>query len=650
MDKSLYTQKIAPPCQNACPVKTRARDYVRATAMGRLEEAYKIITENNPFPSVCGRVCMHPCEEACRRNQTDEPISIAALKRYAADYVNENGLFIDTSSIVKSGKKVAVIGAGPSGLAAAVKIVEGGHKVEVLEKNEKAGGMLRYGIPRYRLSDAALDEDIKRIEAKGVKITCGKAVGKDSTLDDLLQEYDATLISVGLSDSRALPIEGMDAQGVHLAVPFLKNTKNTEVGNKILVIGGGNVAIDVAKSARRLNPKAKVTMACLESAEEMPASIWEIKEAIDEKIDIKNCMGPRKIEVKDGKASGMRFVTCASVFDEEGRFNPAFKDDEKHFIEADTIIVAIGQQADLSFLPEELINRGRLIFDGDTLALTEDGLFACGEVARGPGAAIAAIAHGNNAGKAINQYLAGQEINLTETESEVIGELPAKVVKKIVKKERQQTSHVEAAKRTNNFDEFDKGFDKVQATREALRCMDCGSGAFVNQDKCVACLTCVRVCPFNVAQIDKNTNVAEMPAEGCQACGACAADCPANAIDLSAYPLAEMLQKVRAAEAEVIGFICQTGQEVNFEGVHQIRVKCPIRLSEGIFLESFAAGAKKVFVICHGEDDCRYTKGGDYVKRRVGYVKEILDNIGIGSANLEVFEKNQKEEIKAFLK
>jgi len=639
-----------PPCQNACPVKTRARDYVRATAMGRLEEAYKIITENNPFPSVCGRVCMHPCEEACRRNSIDEPISIAALKRYDSDYVNENGLFIDTSSIITSGKKVAVIGAGPSGLAAAVKVVEAGHKVEVFERNEKAGGMLRYGIPRYRLSDAALDEDIKRIEAKGVKINTGKAVGADINLDDLLQEYDAALVSVGLSDSRALPVEGMDAAGVHLAIPFLKSPKDTKAGNKILVIGGGNVAIDVAKTARRLNTNAEVTMACLECAEEMPASVWEIKEAIEEKIEIRNCMGPRKIEVKGGKAAGMRFITCASVFDKEGRFNPSFKEDEKHFIEADTIIVAIGQQADLSFLPGELTNNGRLIYDGGSLAVTEDGLFACGEVAKGPGAAIAAIAHGNDAGKAINQYLAGQEINLIENESEVIGELPAKVVKKIVKKERQQTSHVAAAVRIKNFDEFDNGLDKQQATKEALRCMDCGSGAFVNQDKCVACLTCVRVCPFNVAQIDKKTNVAEMPAEGCQACGACAADCPANAIDLGGYSLAEILEEVRAAKAQTVGFICQSGQEVNFPGVHQIRVKCPIRLSEGVFLESFAAGAKKVFVICHSQDDCRYIKGGDYVKRRVGYVKEILDNIGIGSATLEVFDKNQKEEIKAFLK
>jgi len=650
------SQNFIPPCQDACPVKTRARDYVRAVAMGQLEKAYEIITENNPFPSVCGRVCMHPCEEACRRNDTDEPVSIANLKRYASDYVNENDLFMDLTLITKSKKKVAIVGAGPSGLAAAVKLVEEGHEVEVFESNKKAGGLLRYGIPNYRLSDEALDEDIKRITAKGVKINTNKAVGKDISLDELRENYDATLVSVGLSESRTLPIEGIDAEGVHLATDFLRacNSKDKpKVGKNILVIGGGNVAVDVARNARRLDSGAKVIMACLESNDEMPASLWEIEEAKEEKIEVKNCMGPRKVKVKDGKVTGMHFITCALVFDNKGRFNPTFVDDEKHFLKVDTIIVTIGQQANLDFLPADFVNKGRLVFDSDTLSVTDDGVFTCGEVSKGPGSAIAAIANGNLAAKIINQYLAKQVIDLEEERREVIPELGS-YAKKVHKKDRQLTDKVNAEKRIKNFDEFDKGFSKRTATKEALRCMDCGDGAQVEQEKCVACLTCVRVCPFDVATIDKNTSIATMPIKGCQACGACAAECPADAIDIAAYPLAEQLENVEAAlknnTAGNIGFICQTGKDLDYPNSRLIRVKCPIRLSERTYLKAFELGAKKVFVTCHKPESCRYIKGPEYAKRKVGYVKQILDNMGVKGREIKVFQKSQKEEILAFNK
>ncbi len=652
-----YASAPIPPCQNACPVKTRARDYIRAVGMGKLEEAYAIITENNPFPSVCGRVCMHPCEQSCRRNQVDEPISIAALKRYASDYVNGNALFIGSSSLIKSGKSVGIIGAGPSGLAAAVKLANEGHNVKVYEKNKKAGGMLRYGIPLYRLSDAALDEDIKRIEAKGVKILCAKDVGKKPTLDDLRAEHDAILVSVGLSQSRSLPIEGTDAKEVHLAIPFLKSAASGEkidVGSKILIIGGGNVAIDVARTARRLSPMAQVTMACLESSAEMPASPWEVHEAEEENISIMNCMGPRKVEVKEGKAAGMHFITCASVFDGQGRFNPTFNEDEKHFVEADTIILSIGQMSDLSFLPDSFAQNGRLIFDNDILAVTEDGIFTCGEVAKGPGAAISAIANGNEAGRIINQYLAGQEIATQKEEPEVLGDIPAWIAgSRIVKKKRQKNEQIEPEERINNFEEFDKGLDRRHATKEALRCMDCGSGAQVEADKCIACLTCVRVCPFWVAKIDPTTNVAVMPAEGCQACGACAAECPAYAIDLDAFPLQEMKEEVKAAfktkKVEAIGFICQTGKDLQYGDSHLIRVKCPIRIDEGTLLTAFEMGAKKVFITCHNDDSCRYIEGPKYIKRKVQYLKQALEAVGIGADNIEVFHKSEKEQIEDFL-
>ena len=655
---NINNRNLIPPCQNACPVKTRARDYVAEVAMGRLEEAYAIITENNPFPSVCGRVCMHPCETDCRRNQIDQPISIAALKRYAADYVNENKLCMDRPAVKNSGKKVAIVGGGPSGLAAAVKLAEAGHEVKVIEKNKKAGGMLRYGIPKYRLDDGALDEDIKRIKAKGVKIETSKGVEDSSVLHEFREDSDAVLVSIGLSESRALPIEGMDAKGVHLAIPFLtacSSDNGPKIGKKVLVIGGGNVAIDAARSARRLDPKAKITIACLESADEIPASPLELEEADEEKIDVRNCMGPKRVEINNGKVSGMHFITCASVFDEKGQFSPVFMDHEKHFIEVDTVIVAIGQQSNIDFLPEPFKKNGRIVLDNEILAITDDGLFACGEVARGPGAAISAIANGNEAARIINLYLAEKEIHALEDNDEVIAEVPATISSsRIVKIDRQQTELVEPSVRVKNFKEFDNGLSKRSATKEALRCMDCGSGAFVEAEKCISCLTCVRVCPYWVAKIDPESSIATMPVEGCQACGACAAECPAKAIDLKGYALKDVHRELKEGfkkkKPNTVGFLCQTGKDLGFGAAHIIRVKCPIRLETEALLKPFELGAKKVFVICHKDTSCRYIEGPKYIKRRVGYLKEMLDNIGVGGENIEVFEKSEKENISKFMK
>lgn len=627
--------------------------------MDRLEEAYEIITENNPFPSVCGRVCMHPCEEACRRNKVDEPISIAALKRYAADYINENGLFFGSPPVIKSGKKVAIVGAGPSGLAAAVKLAQAGHKVTVFEKNRKAGGMLRYGIPRYRLSDEALDEDIKRIESYGVKIETGKAVGADINLEQLKDEYDAVLVAVGLSVSREIPLEEADTKdikGIFLAIPFLRasNTdKDVEIGRKVLVVGGGNTAMDCARTSHRKG--ADVTILYRRTRKEMPASDSEIEEALQEGIKIKYLASPTRIISKNGRVSSLEFEKMKlGEKDASGRRRVEAAGEEKTRLKADTVIFAVGQQADLGFLSLSLVDKGKIIFDEDTLAVTDDGVFTCGDVAKGSKSAIAAIASGNKAARVMNQFLANQNIGSDEEFIQVISDLPGEVADRVVRKKRQKTNQLEPAVRINNFKEFDKGFDKRTATKEALRCMDCGSGALVDADKCITCLTCVRVCPFGVAIIDKETDIATMPVEGCQACGACAAECPANAIDLIGYPLEEMLCQVaevfKDKKPAGIGFICQTGKDLNYPNSELIRVKCPIRIPDDIFLSAFGAGARKVFITCHNPDSCRYIEGPDYTKRRVGYIKQILDNIGIKGANIEVFHKSQKEEILSFLK
>ena len=411
----------------------------------------------------------------------------------------------------------------------------------------------------------------------------------------------------------------------------------------------------MARTARRLDPKAKITLACLENAEEIPASARELVEAAEEKITVENCMGPKRLEFKNGKVTGMHFITCASVYDENGHFAPVFKEHEKHFIKVDTVIVAIGQQSNLDFLPEPFKKDGRILLDNEILAITDDGLFACGEVARGPGAVIAAIANGNEAAHIINQYLADKEIQTSKETDQVIGEIPGWIAtSRIVKIDRQQTEQVEPSARVKNFKEFDKGLTKRSATKEALRCMDCGSGARVEDEKCIACLTCVRVCPYWVPKIDEHTGVASMAVEQCQACGACAAECPASAIDLEGFLLSDVHKELEETFAKkkssVLGFLCQTGKDVDFGSANIIRVKCPIRLRQETLLKPFELGAKKVFVICHKDSSCRYIEGPRYTKRRVGYLKEMLDNMGVGGENIEVFQKSDKDEILKFVK
>jgi NADPH-dependent glutamate synthase beta subunit-like oxidoreductase len=336
------------PCKAVCPAHIDVPGYLRMIAEGKADEANAIIREKVPFPGVVGRVCIRPCEEVCRRGEVNESISICALKRFAAD--GENGLWKNESKIAAdTGKKVAVVGAGPAGLTAAFYLRKQGHAVSLFESSSQAGGMMRYGIPEYRLPRNVLDKEIKDILDLGIKFQPNQSLGKDLSLDQLKNDgFDAVFLGVGAQQRRLIPLEGCNTFDVLWGVEFLRKIAEGEkvhLKDNVVVIGGGNVAVDAAMTARRCGA-TDVKMACLECLEEMPASPWEIEAAKAEGIEIMPSWGPDKIISEDGHVTSMDLVECTCVFDDSGNFCPEFSD-KKECILVDQVIMAVGQAADL---------------------------------------------------------------------------------------------------------------------------------------------------------------------------------------------------------------------------------------------------------------------------------------------------------------
>ncbi|MFQ5674354.1 MAG: FAD-dependent oxidoreductase, partial [bacterium] len=369
------------PCYQACPVHTEAGRYVNLIAQGRFEEAYRVARAPNPFASICGRICAAPCETACRRGELDKPIAIRALKRFVCERYGVESM-IDISRIYEAlgaqikpkDRWVAIIGAGPAGMSCAHDLALLGYKVTVFEKHDVPGGMLTLGVPEYRLPHELVRMEINAILSLGVELKLGKALGRDFTIQDLRNNgYEAIFLSIGAHKSRDLQIEGVDLDGVLRGVDFLLNINmgyKVDLGKKILVIGGGNVAIDVARTAarqERIEEAAsditqaldvarsavrfgakEVHMVVLESRHEMLAAEEEIEEALEERIRIHNSAGPKRIVGKNGKVVGLETIRCSSVFDEQDRFNPQFEPGTEQILDADSIIMAIGQASDLS--------------------------------------------------------------------------------------------------------------------------------------------------------------------------------------------------------------------------------------------------------------------------------------------------------------
>jgi len=474
------------PCRLACPARLDVQGYVTLIADGRFQEALELIRERIPFPAVCGRVCHRPCEPECNRSELDEPLAIAALKRFVSDYEGE--IEPPTPAERTRDEKVAIIGAGPAGLTAACDLVQLGYGVTVFEALPVAGGMLAVGIPAYRLPRDVLQAEIEYIEKSGVEIRTNTPIGEDLTLDDLRQQYDAVFISVGAHKNKKLTVPGEDLEGVLSGVSLLRDlnlSKGVKLGGNVAVIGGGNVAVDAARSALRLGAE-KASILYRRSRAEMPANEWEIEDAEEEGVEIHYLAAPTGILGRNGEVVGLECIrTELGEPDESGRRRPIPVEGSEFIVETDVVVSAIGQAPDLSFLQNSgLVTRwGTISADADTLATSEAGVFAGGDAVSGPATAIEAIAAGKKAALSIHRYLRGEPLEREEEEAKIacMEDIDTRV---LWQEKRQGMPKLSVGGRVRNFEEVELGFTEEAAVQEASRCLEC-----------TVCRQCELLCP-----------------------------------------------------------------------------------------------------------------------------------------------------------
>jgi formate dehydrogenase beta subunit len=654
--------ELKPPCVVSCPVGTDTRLLAQRISEGRYEEALEILLATNPFSSVCGRICHHPCEEGCRRKKVDAPVSLRMLKRFVIENTRDYRKSRSRKPKARIKKKIAIIGSGPSGLTAANDLAYEGYSVTVFEKSRNLGGMLCLTLPRYRLPYSVVKEDIEDILSLGVSVKTDCEIGGDITIAELKKEYDAVLVATGLAESRTLDIPGIDSEGVSLSIPFLTSVSlgsPLPIGKNVVVIGGGNVAIDVARTAMRLGAE-KVMAVSLESREEMPAWDSEIREAMEEGVEIINSRGPRAIVNEDHRVAGIEFKRCNSVFDENKRFNPAYDEKNVMVLPADSIIISIGQSVDLSFAKGSSLKTlpgGRLEFNPRTLSLSEKGIFACGEVVFGPGSSIEAVQKGHLAAKAIDNYLKkGTLLEMEEVKHPSLGDIPEETFRKIRERKRVEVELLPAETRVKDFSEFERSYTEEEALREARRCLSCTAGAFVDEAACASCMNCVRICPFGVATVEKT---AAMPEEKCVTCGICAAECPAAAIALKRFETdkmeAEIAQFLNSAREEgtsqslIVCFAClyetttrktlyEKKGELLKQGIDLIAIPCVARLSLPELLAPLALGADSVVIIACESNECLYPGAESLLYKRVNKAKSLLEEIGVSPEKIDFWE------------
>jgi NADPH-dependent glutamate synthase beta subunit-like oxidoreductase len=484
------------PCMVSCPAHNNVQGFVSLAAKGKFQRALQLIKETSPFPSICGRVCLHPCEASCNRDQIDEPVAIRSIERFVADQDRSSESPYIPKVKEARDEKVAIIGSGPAGLTAAYFLVREGYKVTVFEKLPVAGGMMAVGIPEYRLPRDVLSAEIELIQDMGVEIQTGVTFGSDITLESLKRDgYQAFFLATGLHKNSRLNIDNEDLDGVLRGIDFLRDVSlgnSVSVRKKAIVVGGGNVAMDVALTALRKGAQ-EVSLVCLEERDEMPACEDEIQTALEEGVEVINCYGPNKFLQKDGKFSGIEFKRCTCVFDEDGNFNPEYDETDLTTLEADTVIVAIGQTADLSFAEKEgipLSSMGWLEADPVTLETPIQGVFTGGDVYHGPASIAEAIGSGREAATSIDRYLKGQDLRLGRLGYD-------KVLKPITEPQKEiydpagraQMPRLELQARVNNFDEVQTGFTEDMAVQEGKRCIMCGA-------------SCVQSCPYDIMQFN----------------------------------------------------------------------------------------------------------------------------------------------------
>ena len=576
-----HTGDCKAPCTKACPAGTDCQGYVGLIANGEYEEAVKLIREKVPFPSSIGRVCPHPCEKACRRQYVDSAISIAFLKSFAADkYLGDTSLMPKKAE--NSGKKVAVIGGGPAGLTAAYFLSLKGHSVTVFEQMDKMGGMLRYGIPEYRLPKAVLDKEIEFIAATGVMFKNSVKIGKDISFDDIKKDYDATVVAAGAWKSSKMRVPGEDLDGVYGGIDFLREVSignEPQIGKNVAVCGGGNTAMDACRTAVRLGAE-NVYVIYRRTKDEMPADPQEILESEEEGVIYKYLTNPIEFIESNGHVSGVVLQKMKlGEPDESGRRRPEPIEGETETIQLDSVIMAIGQAPELSgFEKLEQTRKGTIVASESDFTTSEEGVFAVGDVSnKGADIAIAAIGEAQKASVVIDAYLNGEKVAYRKpfVVERADDEIDYSVFSKA---QRAQMPQLSPNERKHSFVEVNKGFTDEQAREEAKRCLECGCHDYFecklvkyadennvsykrlcgekhsrnqedknglisrNADKCVLCGLCVRICDKVIGKsalgfVDRGFGTVVLPefnkklAEtDCTFCGMCVDKCPTGAL------------------------------------------------------------------------------------------------------------------------
>jgi NADPH-dependent glutamate synthase beta subunit-like oxidoreductase/NAD-dependent dihydropyrimidine dehydrogenase PreA subunit len=589
-------------------VQTDARGYVRAIAQGDFEQAYLIARGPNPLASICGRVCGAPCEAACRRGSIDQAVSIRALKRFVTERHGTEARGLNPLELLgrvinnttkrqceaqeelgglrrllrhieappSDAKRVAIIGSGPAGLAAAHDLALLGVRPVVFEMEPVPAGMLAVGIPEYRLPRDLIRAEVELIESLGVEFRCNTQIGKDITLDQIRSEFSATIIAVGAKRSRLVPVPGNEGAGVLGGVEFLRDLalgNPVELGSRIIVIGGGNVAydvsrsvvrqtgVDVSRSAMRQAGVGDVHMVSLESLDEMPADDAEILEGDEEGIIRHHRLGPNRVVRDDaGKVTGLELQRCTRVFDENGRFAPTFDESDLTTIPGDTVIWAIGQQPNLSFIPGggdvRLTERGMIECNASELTTSAPDVFVAGDIAHGARLLIDAVASGKRAARSVYHFITGKQISADQ----VVLHLPIIEYARerdYEKQERIEVPTLSAEQRKHSQTaQVETGYTPEMAMCEAGRCLDCGVNTIFDSDKCILCGGCADICPelclrlVSVASLarsgelepvlDARFDADELKGasaiikdeERCIRCGLCAVRCPADAITM----------------------------------------------------------------------------------------------------------------------
>ncbi len=490
------------PCRQACPLGVNCQGYVQLIARGEDRKAMEMLRETLPFPGILSRICSRPCEDNCHHNQTgSQGVAIRALKRYLDDRFGTEDPPLP-EIMPDSKKAVAVIGAGPAGMTAAYDLRARGHGVTIFEAGSAPGGMLRWAIPEFRLPGAVLERETALLGRMGVDVRCGVEIGKDKTVREIRERFDAVVVATGCPEHATLKGGGQAAQGLYYGLPFLRAVRSggqPAVGRAVIVVGGGNVAVDAAQTARRLGA-AEVTLVCLEAGDGMPAYAQSIADAAADGVRIEHSWGPTRFVDENGVLAGVEFQRCLEVFDDEGRFSPCYDSCELMTLDADTAIIAVGQAYDQAFLDHLGLSAGAIEnTDGLTLQTIDEKVFLAGDIAGGPASVVEAMARGRQAAESVHRFVSGEHLTFGRRYAGPIEtEFTIDTCRDVVRSRQAPGQHRFAG--TGDFEEIEEAFKPENARREAQRCFSCGQ-PFGKFRTCWFCLPCEVACPHDALYV-----------------------------------------------------------------------------------------------------------------------------------------------------